>query len=125
MTPIPARKWCRSTTARPEGALDQPARELAAFAKTGELGPGASETVTMSFAFDDMASYDDVGRTGHEAAYVLEAGDYTFYVGNSVRNAQQVDTYKLSALEVVEQLEHHMVPDTTKLTQRLTSDRHL
>lgn len=105
----------------PEIALSQPKKELVAFVKTNELAPGASETVTMSFPFDDLASYDDVGKTGHEAAYVLESGEYTFYVGNSVRNEAAAVSYRLGSLEVAEQLEHRLVPDTTLLTQRLTS----
>ena len=105
----------------PEGKLTQPKRELAAFVKTNELGPGESQTVTLRFPFDDMASYDDEGTTGKEAAYVLEAGDYTFYLGNSVRNVVKVGSYSLSDLEVVEQLAHRLVPDTSKLTRHLTS----
>lgn len=108
----------------PEGKLTQPARELAGYAKTGEIAPGASETVTITFPFDDMASYDDLGLTGeeHEAAYVLEAGEYAFYVGNSVRNAAPAGTYALAELEEVEQLSHQLVPDVKELPNRLTAD---
>ena len=107
-----------------EDKLSQPAKELAGYVKTGEIAPGASETVTIKFPFDDMASYDDLGATGaeHEAAYVLEAGEYKFYVGNSVRNSALAGTYALNELEEVEQLSHQLVPDTTKLPARLTSD---
>ena len=105
----------------PEDKLPQPKKELAAFVKTKDLAPGASETVTLSFKYDDMASYDDVGKTGLEAAYVLEAGEYKFYLGNSVKNATQVGTYSLGALELVQQLAHRLVPNTSNLTRRLTS----
>ncbi len=105
----------------PEGNLTQPGRELAGYAKTKELNKGESEEVVITFPFDDMASYDDMGKTGYEAAYVLEAGGYRFFVGNSVR-ALYTDDYLLKETELVEQLEHHLVPDTTKFNQRLTSD---
>ena len=108
----------------PEGALTQPARELVGYAKTGEIAPGGSQDVTITFPFDDMASYDDLGATGeeHEAAYVLEAGEYAFYVGNSVRSNALAGTYTLAALEEVEQLSHQLVPDVKNLPARLTSD---
>ena len=108
----------------PEGELTQPAKELVGYAKTGEIAPGASQEVTITFPFDDMASYDDLGATGeeHEAAYVLEAGEYQFHVGNSVRNTVLAGSYELAELEEVEQLSHQLVPDTEELPYRLTSD---
>ena len=105
----------------PETNLTQPARELAGFYKTKELSGGESEEITITFPFDELASYDDVGKTEYEAAYVLEKGEYRFYVGNSVR-APYTDSFVLDETELTEQLEHHIVPDTTKFNQRLTSD---
>ena len=59
-------------------AIEKPACVLAAFAKTGSIEPGASETVTLSFAREDMASYDyrRENADGSVGCYVLEAGDY-------------------------------------------------
>lgn len=45
---------------------------LAAFDKTGLLEANESETVTLEFSVEDMASYDQ----NTEGAYVLDAGDY-------------------------------------------------
>lgn len=45
---------------------------LAGFAKTQELAPGESETVTVSWNRRDMASYDDM----HNRCYVLSGGEY-------------------------------------------------
>ncbi|WRS30964.1 glycoside hydrolase family 3 C-terminal domain-containing protein [Actinomycetaceae bacterium MB13-C1-2] len=58
------------------GGIEKPEVVLAAFAKTGEIAPGESETVTLKFAVEDMASYDYKG----EGAYVLEKGDYRISV---------------------------------------------
>lgn len=58
------------------GGIEKAHVVLADFAKTGLLEPGASETVTLSFAVEDMASYDSTG----DGAYVLEAGDYQIKV---------------------------------------------
>ncbi|WP_435168344.1 glycoside hydrolase family 3 C-terminal domain-containing protein [Paenibacillus glycanilyticus] len=99
----------------PQGQLGKPAKALAAFAKTKELQPGESQRLTLSFPVDAMASYDDAGVTGHPSAYVLEAGTYRIYAGNSVRNvsAAAVDGqegYIVEALRVVEQLAEAMAP---------------
>lgn len=45
---------------------------LAGFAKTSLLEPGASETITITFSVEDMASYDDTVN----CCYVLDDGDY-------------------------------------------------
>ncbi|WP_242844285.1 glycoside hydrolase family 3 C-terminal domain-containing protein [Candidatus Soleaferrea massiliensis] len=103
--------------------LSKPARELAAFDKTNLLAPGESQTLTMTYDIDDMASYDDTGVTGHPSAYVLEAGDYDIYVGNSIRNAGENGvrgSYHLDSLQVAEQLSEKVKP--TNLTERLLAD---
>ena len=56
-------------TSSPYGRLCKPARELKAFAKTYELRQGETQTVILSFAVKDMASYDE-----ECAAYILEKG---------------------------------------------------
>nr|AFN84547.1 beta-glucosidase-related glycosidase [uncultured bacterium scaffold00090] len=65
----------------PAGKLNKPYQELAAFAKTKELRPGESETVTLCFHTADMASYDT-----DTASYILEAGTYVIRIGNSSRD---------------------------------------
>lgn len=59
-----------------KGGIEKSAVVLGAFAKTGDLAPGASQTLTLAFKVEDMASYD----YKDEKAYVLEAGDYTITV---------------------------------------------
>ena len=88
----------------PQGELGKPARELIAFAKTKKLAPGESQELTLEFKISDMASYDDSGVTGHKSCYVLEAGEYNIYVGNSV------NTYNEEELVVVEELQEAMAP---------------
>lgn len=62
-----------------ENGIEKAAVNLAAFGKTGELLPGASETVTVTFERDDMASYSyrHLNSDGTKGCYILEAGDYT------------------------------------------------
>lgn len=74
----------------PQGKLGRPARELAAFAKTGLLKPGEEEEVTLSFPVCAMAAYDDGGYTGNRSCWVLEEGLYEILVGNSSRDLKPV-----------------------------------
>ena len=52
----------------PQGKLGQPAKALAAFAKTKELQAGESQHLIVGFPVHAMASYDDAGVTGHPSA---------------------------------------------------------
>ncbi|MDR0672009.1 MAG: glycoside hydrolase family 3 C-terminal domain-containing protein, partial [Oscillospiraceae bacterium] len=97
----------------PDGALHKPARELAAFAKTDELAPGASQTLTLSFPVSDLSSYDDLGVTGHKSAWVIEPGRYGVYVGNSVKNAVKVGYYEVPALIVAEEAHEYLTPSAS------------
>ena len=104
----------------PQGKLGKPARSLVAFKKTRLLQPGENQTVILSWKLTDMASYDDLGKVA-KSAYVLEKGEYDFYVGTSVREALQMEySYTQEKDEVVEQLSAKMVP--TSLSKRMLAD---
>jgi beta-glucosidase len=64
------------------GGIEKSARVLGAFAKTSELEPGASETVTLTMDVDDLASYDYKGY----GCYVAEAGTYRFHFQTDSHN---------------------------------------
>lgn len=74
----PGKETVQLYAAPPEGKLDRPVRELLAFAKTRELLPGESETLTVPFDLRDAAAFDE-----EQAAYVLEAGNYTILAGDT------------------------------------------
>ncbi len=103
----------------PQGLLKKPNRELGAFAKTRLLLPGEVQIVTLSFPFDDMASYDDLGKI-QKSAYVLEEGEYRFYLGTSVRAEDSGFSLTLSENVIVEQLSEKVAPALLK--KRLLSD---
>ena len=94
----------------PQGKLGKAAKSLVSYAKTSPLQPGASETVSLTFPVSELASYDDGGYTGHESAWVLEAGDYPLYVGSDVRAATKVGSHSEPATRVTEQLEQASAP---------------
>ena len=54
----------------------QDAPFLRQFAKTKLLAPGESETLTISFDTNQMASFDDTGVLGEDSVWVMEKGDY-------------------------------------------------
>ena len=104
----------------PQGKLGKPARELAAYKKTKLLAPNESETVVMSFDISDMASFDDLGKIA-KSAYVLEKGNYEFYLGTSVRDAEKLAfEYEVAKDTVVEQLKNWCKP--FKLAKRMLAD---
>lgn len=74
---VPGKEVVQVYVSSPWGKLDQPAKALAGFAKTGLILPGDTETVTVEFAMEHIASYDE-----EAAAFVLEQGSYIVRVGN-------------------------------------------
>lgn len=99
--------------------LSKAAIELAGFAKTKLLAPGESETLTITYAISDMSSYDDVGYTDFRSAYVLEAGVYDIFVGNSVKNNTKQGEYIVETITVTEQLKPY---GEVTLEERLEAD---
>ena len=106
--------------AAPQGKLGKPARQLAGWQKTRKLLPGEAQAVEIRFPIGQMASYDDLGKV-QKSAWVLEAGEYRFFVGTDVRAAKPTDfTWVLEANRVVAQLTARMTP--TQLKRRMRSD---
>ncbi len=62
-------------------AANKPAKELKAYAKTKNLKPGESETLTLNVAAADLASFDEAS-----SAWVVAEGEYQFLVAASVQD---------------------------------------
>ena len=62
-------------------AANKPAKELKAFAKTKNLKPGESETLTLIVKAEDLASFD-----ADASAWVVAQGEYQFLVAASVQD---------------------------------------
>ncbi len=104
----------------PQGRLGKPAKELKAFAKTALLQPDETQVIQLQLDIKQLASYDDLGKI-QKAAYVLEQGEYTFYIGNSIRNVEKLRTvYVASEDKVVERLASRCVP--IQLPERMLAD---
>ncbi len=104
----------------PQGKLGKPSIELGAFKKTKLLQPGESETVALSFPVSQMASFDDLGKI-KKSAYILEAGEYKFFLGTSVRDNTQL-SFKYAVCEdtITEQCSDWCKP--FKLSKRMVAD---
>lgn len=111
---IPGKEVVQVYYSAPQGLLGKPARELCAFEKTRTLNPDEAQTLTFTIPIRNMASYDDSGITGHKSCYVLEAGSYYLYVGNSIRNVTKAPlNLTIPALQVTEELEEALAPTKT------------
>lgn len=64
------------------GGIEKSAIELATYAKTSLLEAGQSEVLTLSFATEEMSSYD----MNVEEAYVLDQGTYSIKVARNVHD---------------------------------------
>ncbi|WP_074017372.1 glycoside hydrolase family 3 N-terminal domain-containing protein [Anaeromassilibacillus senegalensis] len=97
----------------PDGKLEKPYQELAGFAKTDELAPGASQDLTVSFPVTEMSSYDE-----ETASYILEAGDYVIRGGNSSRNTHVGGVVRIGETKTTEQLSSQLgLPEGRELNE--------
>lgn len=94
----------------PQGKLGKPVRVLCGYEKTNTLSPGESQTVTISVSKTQTASYDDSGISGHAHCFILEEGDYHFYVGTDVRHAVKTYTCTQNGTLVISSHQQALAP---------------
>ena len=80
-----------------KGGIEKSKIELAAYGKTGLLQPGKSQTLTLTYKTDDMASYDADGKE----AWVLDKGTYKIKVAHSVRDIEKTYSYTVPKTKVI------------------------
>ena len=74
------------------GGIEKAAANLIRFDKTETLEPGESETISITFNEEDMASYDMSG----DGAYVLEEGDYVISINSDSHTVLDQQTYTVA-----------------------------
>lgn len=94
----------------PQGKLSKPLMSLVAFDKTEELNPNESEKLTLSVPIYSLASFDDTGVTGHKYSYILEKGEYKFFIGENVRDVDEIGSIKYKEDKVLETLKAVCAP---------------
>ena len=72
--------------------LNKPEKELRNYAKTRLLQPGQTETVTMTVATENLASFNEKA-----SAWKTDAGVYTFMICSSANDVEAKATAKLKA----------------------------
>ncbi len=71
-----------------ENGLEKSAIQLIGYDKTGVLNPGDAKKLTITADFQYFASYDkNYAHHNTKGAYVLDAGEYVFAVGNGAHDA--------------------------------------
>ena len=78
----------------PAGGLEKPESELKAFAKTRELMPGESQTLSFKVSAYELASFNEAS-----SAWEAAAGTYKLRFSASVEDARAVAEYKLKKAE--------------------------
>ena len=93
------------------GGIEKSSANLIEFAKTDLLQPGESQTVTVTFSIEDMASYDE----NNAKAYVLEKGDYLISINSDSHTVLDQKTYTADK-DVVYKGENKRASDDTAAT---------
>ena len=93
------------------GGIEKSSANLIEFAKTDLLQPGESQTVTVTFSIEDMASYDE----NNAKAYVLEKGDYVISINSDSHTVMDQKTYTADK-DVVYKGENKRASDDTAAT---------
>ena len=93
------------------GGIEKSSANLIEFAKTDLLQPGESQTVTVTFSIEDMASYDE----NNAKAYVLEKGDYVISINSDSHTVLDQKTYTADK-DVVYKGENKRASDDTAAT---------
>ena len=70
--------------------LNKPEKELRNYAKTKNLKPGETETITMQVKTEDLASFNEKA-----SAWKTDAGDYTFMICSSAKDIEAKATAKV------------------------------
>lgn len=95
------------------GGIEKASANLIQFEKTNLLQPGESQTITVSFSRDDMASFDSY----ENQCYVIEKGDYKISLRADSHNVLDEKTYKVSDTVIYDESNPRGSDDTAAVTR--------
>ncbi len=95
----------------PQTGLEKEYKRLCGFAKTDLLAPGESQKVQVSFGEKALASFSE-----KDSAWVVEAGKYGIWAGNSSENIALAAVLEVAETTVIETVEH-ICPVQEELTE--------
>ena len=98
------------------GGIEKASANLIQFEKTEVLQPGDSQTITVSFDAEDMASYDTYGA----GCYVLEAGDYQISINSDSHNVIDSQTYTVASTVTYDESNPRSTDETAAVNSLLT-----
>ena len=78
-----------------DGGIEKASANLLSYEKTKALEPGESQTLTLTWNRDSLASYDSVNAK----AYVLEAGDYKISARSNSHDVIDEKTYTVDVTQ--------------------------
>lgn len=89
----------------PAGGMEKPIKELKAFAKTGLLQPGQSETLTFAVSAYDLASFN-----GEASRWETAAGNYQVHFAASAADIRLTANHKVGKAQTFAVSEHACAP---------------
>ncbi len=95
----------------PQKNMAKEYRRLVGFAKTGDLAPGKCENVEIVIPIHSLASYSEKAP-----GWLLDAGTYGFFMGNSLQSAQFAASVELTRNLLLEKTDH-ICPLTKELKE--------
>ena len=89
----------------PAKSMDKPVQELKGFAKTDQLKPGASQSITFTLNAKDLASFNTA-----KSVWIADSGEYTLKIGASSEEIKRSKDFKLAKDIVVEKVHKALSP---------------
>ncbi len=102
---VAGKKAVQIYTQSPSVELYQAKKAMCAFAKTKLLNPAESEQISLVINEKDFASFSEKAT-----AFVLEKGEYNFYIGFDCKTTNVAGSFEISEEKIVEQVAHALAP---------------